>query len=62
MSIKPWNESPQAAALLYAEIGFSVFPCDARKKPLTPNGFKDATRKAKAIIAWWKRWPFAEVG
>ena len=32
------------------------------KHPLTPNGFKDATREAKIISEWWKKWPSANIG
>jgi len=35
-------------AIDYAKRGWSVFPC-AGKKPLTPNGFKDATRDEKIL-------------
>ena len=34
------------AALAYAAKGWAVFPC-AGKKPLTGNGFKDATTDLK---------------
>src|SRR5262245_56919751 len=43
------------AALDYARKGIPVFPCDPRtKRPLTPNGFKDATTDEKQITLWWK--------
>jgi Bifunctional DNA primase/polymerase, N-terminal len=51
------------AALEYARIGVPVFPCNPLdKKPLTPNGFKDATRDEAQIRAWWGRWPNAMIG
>lgn len=49
------------AAMQYALGGFVVFPCKA-KKPLTPNGFKDASLEAGQISEWWTRWPDAQVG
>jgi hypothetical protein len=48
------------AAIAYAQAGSSVFPCKA-KKPLTPNGFKDATRDEKQIYEWWSKDPDAQV-
>ena len=38
--------------------------CDlnAGKHPRTAHGFKDATRDAAQIHAWWSRWPDANVG
>jgi len=52
------------AALWYAEnLGWHVFPCQRRgKKPLTPNGFKDATTDATRIAEWWGKWPEANIG
>jgi hypothetical protein len=52
------------AALNYARKGIPVFPCDPRsKRPLTPNGFKDATTDEKQITAWWgKQYPSAMIG
>ena len=49
------------AALDYAHKGIPVFPCDPRtKRPLTPNGFKDATVDEKQIRLWWgKQYPSA---
>jgi bifunctional DNA primase/polymerase-like protein len=51
-----------SAALEYAQR-FPVFPCSPLdKKPLTPNGFKDATKDEAQIRAWWQRWPNAMIG
>ena len=39
------------AALEYADKGLPVFPCQAKgKKPVTENGFKDATTDRDRII------------
>ena len=51
-----------AAALAYARSGIRVFPCDARKRPLTPRGHHDATTDLATIRRWWARWPDALVG
>lgn len=32
------------------------------KHPRTAHGFKDFTRNPDQIRAWWRRWPFANVG
>lgn len=32
------------------------------KTPLTPNGFKGATRFPRIIERWWSDWPYAAVG
>ena len=52
------------AALAYAEkFHFSVFPCLVRgKEPRTKHGLKEASKDAGAVLAWWKRWPHANVG
>src|SRR5262249_49624550 len=50
------------AALDYARHGIPVFPTNAlNKKPLTPNGFKDASADEARIRDWWRRWPNAMV-
>ena len=51
-----------SAALAYAAHKKAVFPCRADKRPLTPNGFKDATTDEAQIRAWWNRWPDALIG
>lgn len=42
------------AALLYASMGWRVFPLWPKSKdPATPHGFKDATTDADQIRRWW---------
>lgn len=50
------------AALTYAARGWSVFPCDKNKQPLTPHGFKDASLDEGTIRDWWRRYPNANIG
>lgn len=51
------------AALRYANLGISVFPCvPGGKQPLTPNGFHDATSSARMVAYWWRRHPEANIG
>lgn len=64
-SNRPAPESPPLDwALYYADVlGWRVLPVKAgAKRPLTPNGFKDATTDTARIREWWKRWPKAGVG
>ena len=51
------------AALHYAEVmNWLVFPLKPQSKiPLTPHGFKDATRNADQIIQWWTQYPDANI-
>jgi hypothetical protein len=50
------------AALRYAELGYPVFPCaPGTKKPITPNGFHDATTNQEQIERWWAQQPRANV-
>ena len=51
------------AALKYAEMGLAVFPVIPRdKKPLTENGFKNATTDRAKIDEWWTIHPDANIG
>lgn len=49
-------------ALECAARGWHVFPCDAKKMPLTKHGFKDATTDPKAVRAFWQQYPYATIG
>lgn len=43
-----------ARAIAYAESGIPVFPCEENgKRPITANGFKDATTDLDQINKWW---------
>lgn len=45
-----------AMARAYAEAGIPVFPCEAGgKKPVTENGFYDATTDLNDIDNWWSK-------
>jgi hypothetical protein len=50
------------AALDYAHHGMPVFPTNPLdKRPLTANGFKDATVDEAQIREWWTKWPNAMI-
>ena len=52
-----------AAALRYAELGYTVFPCaPGIKTPLTEHGHLDATTDAEQIDRWWTQRPNANIG
>lgn len=57
-----------AYAIAYAQLGFSVFPCDAKKTPIVVqglgfvHGFKNATTDLKLIAKAWHRYPNAGIG
>lgn len=51
------------AALSYVRRGIPVFLCQpGGKRPLTHNGFWEATTNPRRIKGWWGRWPEANVG
>ncbi|WP_198000611.1 bifunctional DNA primase/polymerase [Gimesia fumaroli] len=57
------NEFLLQAALEYAGLGYSVFPCGSGdKKPITPKGCLDATTDEDQIIEWWEKNTFANIG
>ncbi len=50
-------------AIEYAEMGWHVFPLIPNtKKPLTPQGYKNATTNLNKIHHWWSRNPKANIG
>jgi hypothetical protein len=51
-----------AEALKLARRGIPVFPCGPDKRPLTPNGFKDATADPDVVHSWWTAHPDALIG
>jgi hypothetical protein len=53
---------PWTSALKLARQGVCVFPCAADKKPLTLNGFKDASADPNIVHAWWTEHPEALIG
>ncbi len=50
-----------AAVLDYAAAAMPVLPL-AGKVPRTANGLTDASANLDQVVAWWKRWPTANVG
>jgi putative DNA primase/helicase len=49
-------------AIQYTRLGWHVFPVNQSKKPLTTNGFKDATKDEATIRRWWNQFPDANIG
>jgi putative DNA primase/helicase len=50
-------------ALLYAELGYRVFPCvPGEKRPATSHGCRDATLDLDRVASWWNESPSANVG
>jgi hypothetical protein len=53
----------QAKALALARQGLPIFPCRCvDKRPLTQNGFKDASSDPELVQRWWALWPRAYIG
>ena len=51
------------AALNYANMGLAVFPLKPKdKRPITDNGFKDASTDESVIRRWWSQYPKANIG
>ncbi|HOX23324.1 MAG TPA: bifunctional DNA primase/polymerase, partial [Elusimicrobiales bacterium] len=50
-------------ALALIEAGYAVFPLIPNsKRPMTKNGFKDATKSREAVKQWWTENPTANIG
>src|SRR5687768_1101463 len=43
----------------YIKRSWPIFPCGADKRPLTKNGFYDATLDFETIKEWHQKWPDA---
>jgi hypothetical protein len=53
----------KSLANIYLERGWSIFPLRQNgKEPITPNGFKDASKNPQTIQDWIKRFPSANIG
>ena len=51
------------AAKKYAKLGLAVFPVEVKgKKPITENGFKNATTDIPTIEKWWSDNPNSNIG
>src|SRR5690348_4808802 len=61
--VKPEDAPPSMldAAIAYAAVGYRVFPCRAKDRPLVKWG-KQATTDPATITRWWRRWPDALIG
>ena len=67
MSTRPRSDNSDRqvqSAIAYADrFQLPVFPCQPKgKKPLTANGFKDATTDLQQIRIWWSKTPQANIG
>lgn len=49
-------------ALGMAQKGHPIFPVGTDKKPLTKNGFYDASSDPEQVREWWSKWPSAGIG
>lgn len=58
------HDATLSAALAAAAAGYRVLPLTARKGPLFKTGehHAAATTDRETIVAWWRRWPQANVG
>lgn len=55
-----------SAALLYLGMGWAVLPLAPREKrplgELVPHGLRQASKDPEQILAWWARFPDANIG
>ena len=57
------NYSMRQYALAYAKMGMAVFPLIPKnKKPVTANGFHDATTDPIQVEKWWGANPNYNIG
>ena len=59
--------TPQAFAVEFAKMGFSLFPCNLKAPIKDPSlgferGFRDGTRDLKLIARTWHKYPNAAIG
>ncbi len=53
----------KSLASVYLERGWSIFPLRQNgKEPITPNGFKDASKNPEIIQEWVQKFPNANIG
>ena len=60
--IQNGNSCHLDVALMHAQAGIYVFPCNGDRSPRTTNGFKDAATDEFTVRRWWKSNPDALVG
>ncbi|ACX52291.1 Bifunctional DNA primase/polymerase [Ammonifex degensii KC4] len=72
------NELAEAAVCYAERFGWAVLPLHSiaggrctcgrvncpspGKHPLTQHGVKEASKDSETIAAWWRRWPWANIG
>lgn len=56
------SDSHLAAALAYANLGWSVIPADGKRPLIDWKEYQSRRATESEIRAWWKRWPQANVG
>jgi len=61
-AIRGVHSSGWLEALKLARQGIPVFPCGPDKRPLTPNGFKDASTDPDIVHEWWTTHSDALIG
>jgi putative DNA primase/helicase len=57
------NLTLSQAALALVKLGCFIFPCHPKsKRPMTKNGYKDATNNVETVRQWWTKTPNANIG